>query len=138
MKVPVLINGRKFIDSRGVLVYNNAFDMRLARRFYIIENASPSIQRGWKGHYVEKRWFSCLQGVVKIAVSKIEEGRIDRNSKEVFCLTQNTGDVLFVPEGYATLIRQKEVGAKVIVFADYLLGETQDENIRWESGSKVL
>ena len=49
-----LIQGNISIDQRGVLKYNNDFDLTEIKRLYIIQNDSKNIIRGWQGHKIEQ------------------------------------------------------------------------------------
>ena len=44
-----------------------------------------------------------------------------------FIVNAETLDVLHVPQGYVSSIQALKEGAKLLVMADYLLGEIQDE-----------
>lgn len=128
-----IIQGSKFIDSRGILFHNNNFDLKSIRRAYLIENFDLKIRRGWKGHLLEKRWFLCIKGTVTIFVAKIDD--LNSGSTDIisFKLNDSEMNVLFVPEGNATLIKQEIDKSRVMAFSDYLLGESNDENHRWDN-----
>ena len=128
-----LIKGSKFIDNRGLLLFNNNFDLISIRRSYIIENLHLKIRRGWKGHLVEKRWFLCTKGSITIFVAKIDDlnSGISRNLS--FKLDDSEMSILYVPEGNATLIKQELDQSRIMVFSDYILGESNDEDLRWEN-----
>ena len=40
---------------------------------------------------------------------------------------------IFVPKGFATLIKQNQDKSRVVAMSDYSLGESNDENLRWDS-----
>ena len=42
-------------------------------------------------------------------------------------------NVLFVPNGYSTLIKQSQDKSRLLVMSDYVLGDSDDENLNWES-----
>ena len=48
-----------------------------------------------------------------------------------FKLNEDSLDVLVVPPGYATSIKQYANGDRIHVFADYELGVNVDEDLRW-------
>ena len=56
---PILILGGSHQDKRGVLKYNNNFDVTSVKRMYIIENIDTFFVRGWQGHKIEQRWYGC-------------------------------------------------------------------------------
>lgn len=129
MLLPELISGNSHIDERGVLNFNNKFDTSSIKRIYFIENISNKIIRGWQGHKVEKRWFSAVSGSFKINLIKIENWKRPNKDSIVieFHLSSKNLDVLYVPNGYITSIQSTEKNSKLLVMADYLFGEINDE-----------
>lgn len=126
---PKLINGNCHSDKRGTLLYNNDFDASLIKRIYIIENESPQFIRGWQGHQIEQRWFSAVSGKFKIQLIKIDNW--EKPSINLPALTylidSEKLNVLHVPKGYVSSIQSLELNSKLLVMADYLLGEIKDE-----------
>lgn len=126
---PKLINGNCHSDQRGILLYNNDFDASSIKRIYIIENESPQFIRGWQGHKIEERWFSVVSGKFKIQLIKIDNW--DKPSLNLNILTylidSEKLNILHVPKGYVSSIQSLEVNSKLLVMADYLLGEIKDE-----------
>jgi len=127
--VPKIIKGGSHTDSRGALFYNNDFDASAIKRIYVIENSETTFVRGWQGHRVEQRWFSVLQGSFKIELIAIDNWENpSRDLKSLsFIVNAETLEVLHVPQGHVSSVQALEVGAKLLVMADYLLGEVQDE-----------
>ena len=127
--IPKIIRGGSNTDSRGTLLYNNNFDASGIKRIYVIENKETTFVRGWQGHRIEQRWFSVLQGSFRIELIAIDDW--DNPSKDLerfsFIVDAAKLDVLHVPSGYVSSIQSLEEGAKLLVMADYLLGEVQDE-----------
>ncbi len=68
---PCIISGDSFYDHRGIIRYNNNFDLSSIKRVYEIENISKNLKRGWKGHKIQKRWFLCSKGKIQIEVIDI-------------------------------------------------------------------
>lgn len=126
---PKLINGNCHSDQRGTLFYNNDFDASLIKRIYIIENESPQFIRGWQGHQIEQRWFSVASGKFKIQLIKIDNWEKLSVNLEVFTylIDSEKLDVLYVPKGYISSIQSLELNSKLLVMADYSLGEIKDE-----------
>jgi dTDP-4-dehydrorhamnose 3,5-epimerase-like enzyme len=127
--LPKTITGGTHSDTRGTVRYNNAFDATAIKRIYVIENKETNFVRGWQGHRIEQRWFSVLQGSFKIELIAIDNWENPpRDLKSLsFIIQAETLDVLHVPKGYVSSIQALEVNAKLLVMADYLLGEIQDE-----------
>ena len=127
--IPKIIRGGSHTDSRGTLLYNNDFDALGIKRIYVIENKETTFVRGWQGHRIEQRWFSVLQGSFRIELIAIDDW--DNPSKDLerfsFIVDAAKLDVLHVSAGYVSSIQSLEAGSKLLVMADYLLGEVQDE-----------
>lgn len=126
---PKIINGNCHFDQRGILFYNNEFDASLIKRIYIIENESTEFIRGWQGHKIEQRWFSVVNGKFKIQLIKIDDWEKPSSNLETFTylIDSEKLNVLHVPKGYVSSIQSLEVNSKLLVMADYLLGEIKDE-----------
>ena len=126
---PMIISGGFHSDDRGTLLYNNSFDASTIKRVYLIENKNTAFVRAWQGHQIEQRWFSAIQGSFKIQLIYIDNW--DNPSKELqrldFMLTAEKMDILHVPAGYVSSIQALTDGAKLLVMADYSLGEIKDE-----------
>ncbi len=127
--IPEIIKGASHIDPRGTLFFNNDFDANAIKRIYFIENQDNSIVRAWQGHKIEQRWFSVIMGSFKIQLIAIEDW--DKPLKTLqrisFIIHSETLDILHIPGGYVTSIQSLEEGSKLLVMADYLLGELTDE-----------
>ncbi|WP_035650379.1 WxcM-like domain-containing protein [Flavobacterium sp. ASV13] len=126
---PKLINGNSHSDQRGILLYNNDFDASLIKRIYIIENHNLEFKRGWQGHKIEQRWFSAVSGKFKIQLIKIDNWEKPSVDLEVFTylIDSEKLNVVHVPKGYVSSIQCLELNSKLLVMADYLMGETKDE-----------
>ncbi|KPH13678.1 WxcM-like domain-containing protein [Chryseobacterium sp. ERMR1:04] len=129
MSIPRIIEGGKYSDERGNLFFNNNFDASEIKRIYFIENKDIDFIRGWTGHQIEQRWFSAVQGSFIIRLLKIDNW--DNPNKEVeileFELKSQQLNVLHIPKGFATAVQAKDDGSKLMVMADYSLGEVKDE-----------
>ncbi|OBS13142.1 sugar epimerase [Elizabethkingia miricola] len=125
----MIYKGSKHIDDRGIITFNNEFDASPVKRIYTIENNSIDFIRGWQGHAIEQRWFSCMKGSFDIAVIKIDN--FENPSKELnpvyFKLNTKSLDYLHIDGGYITAIKALEPESKLLVLADYALGEINDE-----------
>lgn len=123
------ITGSRHQDERGVITYNNDFDASQIKRIYTIENHSTDFIRGWQGHKVEQRWFACMKGSFEISVIMVDD--FTNPSKNLiiqkYLLTDDVLTYLHIPSGCITAIQAKEDGSKLLVLADYGLGEINDE-----------
>ncbi|MDG1709830.1 MAG: sugar epimerase [Schleiferiaceae bacterium] len=130
---PELIEGDIFSDSRGRLFHINDFDLSPVKRMYVIENKSVFQYRGWKGHSVERRWFYCSVGSIELHVTPVSSFETNDPKIKIYNLSHEKMEILFVPRGYATLIKQGHDKSRLLVMSDYLLGDSNDEDLIWES-----
>ncbi|GEN72329.1 MULTISPECIES: WxcM-like domain-containing protein [Chryseobacterium] len=125
----MLNKGNKFEDERGIIRFNNDFDASAVKRIYMIENSQIDFVRGWQGHAIEQRWFSCIKGSFRIAVIQVDD--FDHPSldliAEYYDLREDTLDFLYIKAGCITAIKAAEKDSKLLVLADYGLGEIKDE-----------
>ena len=131
---PTIIKGDLFEDHRGKLFSCNQFDMSLVKRMYSIENADSNYIRGWKGHKIETRWFFATKGSIiinTILISDLEKAH-PLPVINTFKLNEDNLNVLEVPPGFATSIKQYSNGDRICVFSDYEIGVSDDEDLRWE------
>ena len=126
---PTLISGNCHQDDRGQLFYNNDFDTSCINRMYVIENHSVDFVRAWQGHKVEERWFSAISGGFKIQLIAVDNWDTPSLTlpKIEFTLHSETLDILHIPAGYISSIQALEEKSKLVVMADYHLGELNDE-----------
>lgn len=127
--LPEIHEGASHTDFRGTLFFNNDFDASKIKRIFIIENASSSIVRAWQGHKIEQRWVSALKGSFKIQLIAIDDWALPSKKMEKinFILHSDQLDVLHIPAGYVSSIQSLEEGSKLLVMANYFLGEIEDE-----------
>ncbi len=123
------ITGSRHQDDRGIITYNNDFDASQIKRIYTIENHSTDFIRGWQGHKIEQRWFACMKGVFEISVIFVDD--FENPSRDLtiqkYLLTDDVLTYLNIPSGCITAIQAKADGSKLLVLADYGLGEINDE-----------
>lgn len=125
----MLLEGKKYQDDRGLITFNNDFDASQVKRIYTIENHSTDFIRGWQGHRIEQRWFAAIKGSFTISVIQLKD--FDNPSRDVivktYTLTGKTLTYLHVPAGHITAIQSLEENSKLLVLANYGLGEIDDE-----------
>ena len=125
----MLLQGKAHQDDRGTITFNNKFDASEIKRIYTIENHSSDFIRGWQGHKIEQRWFACMKGSFEISV--IEVDNFTKPSKDLtiqkYLLTDEVLTYLHIPAGCITAIQSKSLDSKLLVLADYGLGEIADE-----------
>lgn len=125
----MLLQGRKHQDERGVITYNNDFDASLIKRIYTIENHSTDFIRGWQGHSIEQRWFACVKGSFEISVIKVDDFiNPSRNLIiQKYVLINDVLTYLHIPSGNITAIQATAKDSKLLVLADFGLGDIDDE-----------
>jgi len=138
----MILEGKIHQDQRGTITYNNEFDASSIKRIYTIENTSLDFIRGWQGHKIEQRWFSAMKGSFKVSLICIDN--FDKPSKnleiKIFKLTTDGLNILHIPSGYITAIQALEEGSKMLVMADYNVGEVKDEyrfELDYFTGNKI-
>ncbi|RZK43801.1 MAG: sugar epimerase [Pedobacter sp.] len=119
--IPTLINGGEHVDQRGSIKFFNDFDMREVKRFYCIQNKDTSVVRAWRGHKIEQRWFTVIEGEFLIRFVKIDDWAAPSKDLHLgeFTLSANHNQVLHMPAGYATWIEAKKEHSSLMVFADH-------------------
>ncbi|MDQ0067549.1 WxcM-like domain-containing protein [Chryseobacterium lathyri] len=129
METPEIFEGGTYSDERGNLFFNNNFNASKVKRIYCIENIDTEFIRGWTGHKIEQRWFSAIQGSFVIRLIKIDNWRAPLKESNVlkFKIDSKKLSVLHVPKGYVTAIQAGEKGSRLLVMADYYLGEIDDD-----------
>jgi len=127
--LPEIQKGASHTDLRGTLFFNNDFDASKIKRMFVIENKTTTIVRAWQGHKIEQRWVSALKGSFKIQLIAIDDWVLPSKGieKNNFILHSNQLDVLHIPAGYVSSIQSLEEESKLLVMADYFLGEIEDE-----------
>lgn len=124
-----LIQGNISRDQRGVLKYNNDFDLTEIKRLYIIQNDSKNIIRGWQGHKIEQRWFTSISGIFKINLIEIDNWEKPSKSliQRTYILDSKQLTTLHVPAGFVSSIQSLTISAKLLVFADHRHNEINDD-----------
>ena len=128
-----IIEGGKFEDGRGMLIYFNEFDMKGVRRFYVISHPDTSIVRAWQGHKKEQKWFYVLKGSFKVVLVKPdnwENPSTDLNPDE-FILKAEANHVLYIPGNYANGLKALEPESRIMVFSSFTVDESSKDNYRF-------
>lgn len=129
-----LIQGASFHDDRGGLNFFNEFDMSKIVRLYEISPNDTNTIRGWQGHKAEKKWFYCNSG--SFIVNIIQVDNFDSPSEELiakrFVLESLKPAVLEISGGYATGFKAKEVDSKLLVFSNFSLEASKEDDFRYD------
>lgn len=128
-----LIKGANFSDDRGELNFFNDFNMSEIVRMYEIRPNDIETIRGWQAHQKEKKWFYCNSG--SFVLNLVEVDNFDTPSKSLipkqYVLTANQPSVLEISGGYATAFKAQEENSTLIVFSDYDLEASKDDDFRF-------
>lgn len=127
------IEGATFTDVRGKMKFFNNFNMKEVVRFYEISPTSTEIIRGWQGHKKEKKWFYCPTGAFVINIVNISDNKVpgSKISPERIVLDAGTPLILEVPQGNATGFKALREGSKLIVFSNFTLEESKNDDFRY-------
>ncbi|WP_172280023.1 WxcM-like domain-containing protein [Chryseobacterium sp. LAM-KRS1] len=125
----MILKGNRHEDIRGIITYNNEFDATKIKRIYTIENHSTEFVRGWQGHKIEQRWFACMKGKFEISVIVIDDFDNPSTNAKInkYILSSEALTYLHIHAGCLTAIQSLEEESKLLVLADYELGEIEDE-----------
>ena len=133
-KKPTLILGGSHIDDRGVLSFVNEFDLTPIKRFYTITHPNAEVVRAWQGHQQEHKFFHVLKGsfvVAWVEIDNWESPSQDLKAEHVI-LKANEPSILTLPPGCANGLKALEANSQIMVYSDYLLNESGDDEFRFD------
>lgn len=129
--IPTSISGKIHTDFRGSMTFVNGADLAQIRRFYTIEIPDTTIIRAWQGHAKEQKWFYPLSGCFQIKIMPLSEiGPEGDNLMYEFILDAQEPSLLHIPGGYYNGFKSKTPAAKLLVFSDITLDESQHDDFR--------
>ncbi len=130
---PTLYNGEKHSDERGSLYSFNEVDLRIIRRFYIIQQNADTV-RAWQGHKIEQKWFHVLSGSFKVILVQPDNWETPSMnlSREEILLTSKCSQILHITGGYATGFKALEDNSKLMVFSNFTLEESIADSYRFD------
>ncbi len=133
MPTPRPIEGSNFSDERGKLHFFNSFDMSEIIRFYEIAPSGNGTVRAWQGHQNEKKWFYCHTGSFIVHLIKLDD--FDNHTKDIFSekflLDTKKPTILEIPSGYANGFKAMEEGSKLMVFSNFSLEASKEDDFRY-------
>ena len=129
-----VIKGEIFNDARGQISSLNNFRFPGVERFYLIHHPDASVIRGWHGHQFEKKWFYCVQGSFTLGLVKIDNWDHPSHDlkPELYHLSKDKSDIVFVPEGYANCIKADIPDSILMVFSSKILSDALADSHRYE------
>lgn len=120
----MLIKGETYKDHRGTLSFVNDFDMTKVVRMYSIE-PNINVIRAWQGHKKETKWFYVAKGSFLVKIVKMDSRKVSR-----YRLTSNESKVLKIPGSYYNGFEALEEGSVLMVFSDFSLEESKNDDFR--------
>lgn len=129
-----LIEGTNFSDERGGLIFFNTFDLTEITRMYEISPSDTDTIRGWQAHQDEKKWFYCNSGSFIVNLIKIDNFETPSRSIDPkrFELNAENPGILEISGGYATGFKANEENSKLIVFSNFSLEASKEDDFRYE------
>lgn len=131
---PELIDAGRHVDERGALTFFNGLSLEAVKRFYVIEAFNTETIRAWQGHKKERKWFHVTEGAFKVVLVKPDSW--DEPSQDLryeeFMLDHKKAQVLAVPSGYATGFKALDKKSKLLVFSDFSLEESMEDDFRFD------
>lgn len=127
-----IIKGYTFEDVRGDVTFSNEFDMTDIKRHYVLIHKASSVTRAWQGHKCERKWMKCIEGSFTINLIKPLDVN-NPNGKEkidIIILNAQEANILFIPGGYFTGLKANNPFSTMIVFSDFFLNESKNDDIR--------
>lgn len=124
-----IIEGGLHVDIRGTVTFVNDFDFKGVDRFYTIRAHRPYEPRGWRGHRIEKKWFTVLKGTVLVAVVKPDDWTLPSSNLPVerFVLSESKPRVLHVPINHATGSMALSEDAILVIFSSGHIENTMND-----------
>lgn len=128
-----LLKGSHHLDSRGILTFNNDFDFNDIKRSYLVSNKNCNVIRAWHGHKFESKYFLVVKGAFQISAVKINNFKkpLKKSSISNHFLKDLTGDVLFVPGGYANGFKALYPDSILQIFSSSTLEESLNDDFRY-------
>lgn len=94
-----LVQGKNFVDDRGMLTFFNDFDFSEVKRMYLVRNHKAGFIRAWHGHKKEAKYITVLQGSAIIASMAMNVENQQGTVKKV-TLSEYDPKIFYIPPGY--------------------------------------
>lgn len=130
-----IICGGIHTDERGTISFVNDFDMANIRRFYSIDIPDTTIIRAWQGHKLETKCFYVQKGSFLVCAIKIDnwENPSAQLRVEKTILHHTESKVLIIPGGYVNGFKALKPNSSLIVFSDFTIEESKNDDYRFKS-----
>jgi dTDP-4-dehydrorhamnose 3,5-epimerase-like enzyme len=129
------VHGDVAVDDRGRIGFVNGFDVRQARRLFILSNHQPSFVRAWHGHRRMATYVSAISGAALVAAVAIDDWQAPSREAPIHrsVLSERKPAVLVIPPGYANGIETLRADTRLLVFTSLGLEEGADDNDRCDA-----
>ena len=128
MSEPSTIQGGLAVDDRGSVRFVNDFNFEGVKRFYQVQNHQAGFIRAWHGHLVEGKYAYVARGSIRLGVVKLDEedvyGTDPESIIQMFTLSSEKPQVLWIPPGYANGFKTLTDDAVVIFFSTISLDDS--------------
>lgn len=121
-------------DHRGQVSYVNGFPFGDYKRFYIIANHEVGFVRAWHGHKYEAKAYYVLSGEALVGAVQIDNWGDPSPDCPLSLHTLSSAEpgILFIPGGYANGFMSLKPNTKVMLFSDFTLEESLNDDIRFD------
>jgi dTDP-4-dehydrorhamnose 3,5-epimerase len=125
-----ILEGNRYRDYRGEMLFNNNFDLSPVKRMYIIQ-LKPNVIRAWQGHNAEHKWLMALSGKIKL---NFAYRPTDKNLNEIeiqsFILSAEKPFVVHLPGAYINGFEGLTDNAVLQVFSNMTVAESEKDGYR--------
>lgn len=121
-----MIEGKNFVDDRGMLTFFNDFDFSDIKRMYLVRNHNAGFIRAWHGHKRESKYITVIKGAAIVAATPMS---IHDDSFRV-TLSEYDPKILIVPPNYYNGFKTLTDDTIIQFFSTKTLEESQEDDYR--------
>ena len=123
-----LMQGKNFVDDRGMLTFFNDFDFSGVKRMYLVRNHRAGFIRAWHGHKKEAKYVSVLKGAAVVA--KLPMGLISLDFVEKVTLSEHDPKILYIPPGFYNGFKTLTDDTIIQFFSTSSMEEAKNDDFR--------
>lgn len=129
-----VFQGNTFIDDRGVVSFINELNLKIWKRFYLVENHYPNYIRAWHGHKLESKLVIPVRGVTQVSAVEIDNWDNPSRSQatQSYFLSSSKPSAILIPGGYANGFKSLTADSKLIIFSSSTLDESTKDDYRFD------
>lgn len=124
-----LVQGKNFVDDRGMLTFFNDFDFSEVKRMYLVRNHKAGFIRAWHGHKKEAKYITVLQGSAIIASMAMNVENQQGTVKKV-TLSEYDPKIFYIPPGYYNGFKTLTDNTILQFFSTTTIDEAKDDDYR--------